>query len=775
MENPNVFNFPPDNIDPKKKGYDWQLQWVMAANAEGQSYMPGLMGNVLYRRLEEIRSYGLGKQPISKYKRKLPVDSINNVSDKNHDWSVVPVICRFREIIISRLMQREYDVQAFAIDPLAKTQEDTIYNEMKVKVILREEAKKMGSRLAEMPMLQKQQGEPEDLGELAMQAEFGYKDTLCMEAEEGISLIQQQNNIFERRKRAIENLVDYGLGGYTTWIDSNGKVKFRELNTKNLLLSYCCYNDFSDLRYWGEYIQMNLVDLAAWFTPEQLDKIQVSVAGKNNNPRQIGAFRRAWDRHKVTVLDFKFLTYDTDIYKTETDGRDNERFGKTYYENMQFVKNPVTYGNDEIPKEGAQEPIYLQSQKQVLMKCKWIVDTDMMYDWGIAENQTRKISSWQETSLDAFLYAWNFDNMVFSGLTERMIPIADAYYLTWQKLQNLKMKLIPYLIELDLNAIESTVLGAGGQKMTYQEIIDFAFSNFIVVTRKSDLMTGNPNFKAVQIQASGQLQAFVHLYEDLQFCMQQLYDLTGLNQITAAATPNPKTLTPGYENANIGTDNAIYLLGVADRNLMLRLSDSIFSKIQIAVKMGKLEGIYMPLGAETAKFLSINPDISLIELGIFLVDAPTNEERNLLYQELFQKEMAGLIMPHDRIVIRSMKNLKQAWRYLSYIVNKRQEEQRAFEMQKIQQQNQGAAQAGMVVEQEKQKTIMMQGQIDMEKINLEMGWLMQIELLKKQSDQIEGRQQADAKVIGNKLMADAKIIGSQIMANAKKESASKAD
>lgn len=749
--------YPNHGIDPQKKGYDWILAYCRAANAEAQNYMPNLLGSWYYRRMEEIRAYGMGKQTVNKYKKRQPADAIQNQAEVNNDYTVVPIICRFREIIIARLMQRQYEINAYAIDPLSKSKEDAIYNEMKVKIKMREAAIKAGSPIADSPLLKQREGEPEDLGELNINMEFGYKDTMCEEAEEGIQLIQQQNMIEELRRRSIENLVDYGVGGYHEWIDENGQCKLADIPIKNLLVSFCTKNDFSDMVHWGIYEDVNLIDLAPWFTPDKMDQIQKCVAGKNNNPR-LGAegFKRAWAKHKVCVLNFKFLTWDTTVYKSETDSRGNERFGKTHYENIQFVTGGQSIELVDEDDRGAQTPVYSSVTKQCLYKCKWIVDTDMMYDWGQSENQIRKKSSWWNTSLDAQLYAWNFDNMMFTGITERLIPIADAYYLTWQKLQNLKNKLIPYLIELDLNAIESAVYGAGGEKMTREQIVDFAFSNFIVLTRSTDLMSGNPNYKAMQIHASGQLQAFVHLYEDLQFCISQLYDLTGLNQITAASTPNAKTLVPGYENANIGTDNAIYLLAVADRNLMLRMSDAIIGKVQIAVKLGKVDGYLKPLGSETVKFLSINPDLSLQEMGIFIQDAPTVEERNMFYQELSVKESQGMIEPQDKLLVMACKNFKQAQRYLAYILTKRKEENHNKQMQLVQQQSQGNAQVAQATEQAKQQTLILMHKLKMEEINTENEWLFRIEQMKKSSDQIEGQNQATAKVISAQIAAEAK-------------------
>jgi hypothetical protein len=52
-------------------------------------------------------------------------------------------------------------------------------------------------------------------------------------------------------------------------------------------------------------------------------------------------------------------------------------------------------------------------------------------------------------------------------------------------------------------------------------------------------------------------------------------------------------------------------------------------------------------------------------------------------------------------------------------------------------------------------------------------WDYQIEQMKKQSDQIEGAQQADAKVMATHITGHAKILSQQIMAEAQKATAAK--
>jgi hypothetical protein len=383
--------------------------------------------------------------------------------------------------------------------------------------------------------------------------------------------------------------------------------------------------------------------------------------------------------------------------------------------------------------------------------------TDFMYDWGMSENQIRKPSSWWDTQLNIQLYAWNFYKMRFAGVTERLIPLEDKACLAWFRLQNMSNKLIPYLINIDLNALEGVDFGGGGEKMNPTKVMDFIFSNFVVPYRSTDLLSQNPNYKPVSIEASGQLVVFGQLYDDLMRTIDLMRQVSGLNELTDGSTPNARTLVPVANAAMESTNNALYLLTFADKQLIQAVADAVVAKVQIAVKLGKVQGVSKALGEETVKFLQINPNLSIHEFGIFIEDAPQDYERQQLIQELNIRDSQGLIEPEDKILVMSCRNLKMASMILAYRIKKRREQMQQFELQKIQQQTQGNAQAAQVAEQEKRTTLQTQLEVDIAKINAEKQWDYIIQMGKKESDIQEAKIQSDAKVIAQRISAEAKI------------------
>jgi len=791
MADSNYGAYPPHSIDIKKKGYAWIMQYIRAAYNDARG---SYGGNTLFygqNKYEEIRQYALGQQSISKYKEILGVEDVTDQSWQSVNWQVPSFLTKYREIAIAKLIQKEFNIECAAIDPLAKSQEDDYFNQMKAKIMVREALQQQNPELAQSPLVAQQTNEAQDEEELSMEQEYSYKHVMAQEAEMAISLITQQNNGEEIVKRVVTSQVDFGIGGTTTMIDENGLCKYREVVVDNLILSSCVKPDFSDLVHWGECIQVPVVDLVPFFDKKQIDDICQNVAGKYGNPYTytvgVSGFNRLWNKFSVLVFQCKFFSWNENIYKGEYDGRGNWRYGKTSYENKKFVPGNGYNGEDleddsdeysaykpqvpQIDKEdqGQATPTYMSSVKKVVYKGNWLVGTEYMYEWGLSENMVRKQSCWWDTSLDLQLYSWNFNKMQFAGLTERLMPLEDKACLLWFRLQNISNKVVPYLINIDLNQLEGINFGGGGDKLKPSDVMNFIFQNFAVPYRSTDLLKGNPNMKPVEIQDTGALSIFAQLYNELDNTINQMRQISGLNEATDGSTINPKNLNSTNAAMVEGTNNALYLIESAKKSWQKMLAESIVGKVQIAVKLGKVTGYYKALGSGTIKFLQINPDISLHELGIEIYEAPTRQEREMLWQDVNLKESQGLLDVTDKHLIMTTPNIKQAIKLLAYRLKKRKEEAQAYEMQKqqmaIQQQNEG----NILLEKAKQQSLRDMGSIEIEKIDVQMKWQFVIESMKKNADMDSAQVQAEAKIIGNQILGEAKILSSHIAAESSKE------
>src|SRR6478752_4487050 len=222
----NTWAYPDANIDPRKKDFGWILQYCRAAWSDACNFMPSsMMFSRSQNRFWEIKQYALGKQSISKYKKVQPGDEIQDNTELNNDSTVVAMIPKFIEIAKSKLLQKEYNLEASAVDPVAKSEEDEYFNQMKIKIMVNNMLSQMKSPLANSPVAKLKNSDPQDMEQLQMQLDFGYKHIMALEAELGIQLVFGQNRFAHKRTELIDNLYDFGIGGWKVWIDENGQVK----------------------------------------------------------------------------------------------------------------------------------------------------------------------------------------------------------------------------------------------------------------------------------------------------------------------------------------------------------------------------------------------------------------------------------------------------------------------------------------------------------------------------------------------------------------------
>lgn len=779
-----IGTYPSHQVDPREKGYSWILQYTRAAYKDARGIMPlGFTNNGILK-TSEIKLYTLAKQPVDKYKKLFsPGSGPSDESWRAIDWTPLGLMCKYREIALSIISKQKYDISAYAIDPIAKSEEDDYFNRMKVKILMRQAAEQAGQDVSNNPVLAPQPGEPFDLEELQMQKDSGYKHQMAIEAENAVNLILQQNNGDQLLREIDQSLYDFGIAGLTTDIDENGMVKLRAINREMVGFSYCEKQDFSDLIHWFEIVPTYVGDLAPYYTKDQLDTICKQALNKYGNPTQYfpvsGYFNQSWNKFKVMVLKIRFLSWNDTIYKNETDSAGNQRFMKSSYDNRQFLsvnqsgklegEMPAS-GNDffesisETGTQGAPTPKYLKETSKVVYKADWVIDTEFMHNYGVKENQNRKLSSWWDTDLDLYVFAPNFYKMQYSGISEKLIPLEDRANMLWFNLQNLSNKIIPYLISIDLTSVEAVNFGKTGQAQAPSDIINFIYSNFVVPWRSNSMLNRNPNYKPVSIEASGQLAAFAQLYEQLDYTVNLMRQVSGLNELTDASTPNPKTLVPVAQAAIESTNNSIYRYIDAKKDILRRTADGIVQKVQIAVKLGKVEGYAKALGNNSVQFFRINPDISLHELGIFIDDAPTDVQRQALWQDITLKESQGYLDISDKYFIMTCRNLSQAVQVLSYRIEKRKQQEQQNALQLQQQRDAGQqqiAQQAQEAEVEKEKML---AEIEIEKIGVEKQWDYIIEMAKKNADFNEAQVQAQAKAFSASVQANAKVMASHIAA-----------
>lgn len=705
-----MIDFPSHLINPKDKGRDWILQFIKAAWQSADNDNPREIFYHARYRYEVIKQYAMGNQSINKYKPLMQVDEESRENWLNIDWSVIPIVPKFRRIALGKLNKIDYNITATPVDSLASDETEDYFASTKAKILMREQLKNIDPSMLEMPEFQLTPGEARDMEELEMQMKYTFKHQMAIEAEQAIKLVLEQNEAEKLRDGIKEDLFDYGVAGYKEFIDSNGAVKIRKINPRNILISHCKNSDFSDVSYIGEIVEMTISDLKQMagdqFSDEEYEQIAKNVVGLYGNPKEwpssLSIYNKGYDKFRIRVIDMEFFSVNELVYEQRIDRRGNKIYARAGYENRNKRKEKF----DRVAFK-------------VAYKGRWVIGTDYLFDYGLCTNMKRAKSSLMDTKLSYHLIAPEFWDMKAYGLMSQIIPIADAIQIAWYRLQNAINQSRPKGIMIEMGALEDIPLGSGGNKLTPMKVLDLYNKTGTLVYRKADAQGRMTNYKPIEELENGLGRDVMSYWQIIQNNIQLLRDITGLNELTDGSTPDPRTLTTVAKLAYEGTNNAMTHIIRGEKKLLESLSNAIILRIQDVVNSGAVKGYSRALGGNTIKFFQASPNLALYEFGIFLEDKPTDEQRGMLMQQVQAMSAQGLMDIEDAIIIQNTDNLKVAQQLLAYKLKKKKEQMQLESAQQQQMNAQVQMQSAQAAEQAKQQTIQVEAQTKAQLMQLE--------------------------------------------------------
>ena len=693
--------FPSHLIDPREKDKKWVLKYLKAAYNEYNIGTHESFFNKAHK-YNVISSYAHGSQPINKYKPMMGEEEKSDNTWLSINWEPVPIFSKYRKQAIARLMKTLFNVEATPIDSLAQDEKENYFKDQEARIKIRQAMKSVDPELLELSPFQKKEGEVDDIEELYMQKNFTYKHRMASEIEQALDLILATNNYSEIRQKIIENLFDYGVSVVKEDIDSNGAIKITSCRSDAIVLSYCSDSTFKDLQHIGQIKEYTISELKEFvgteLSTEQYLRVAESVAGKYGNPRFPINYTSAgaYDSFKVHVLDMEFFSVNEMVHQKKEDKRGNTHISKTSYH-----------------KDG------MRTAFKVVYKGSWVIGTDIGFKCGLATNMKRKKSTLMDTSMSYHVRAVNFNNMNITGVTEKAIPIIDMFQLAWYKYQQAVATARPKGVAIEIGALEDIALGKGGEALKPIEAIDLFEKKGTLVYRRINMEGDVANYDPIKELGNGIGDEAIRWFNVLQQQIELMKDITGLNELTDASTPDPRTLTTTAELAVVATSNALWDIENAERELFKELCEDLVLRIQDVVKKNGLSGYKKALGSETIEFFKASDKLSMHEYGIEITNMPTEQERNQLIGTAKAYEQAGLLEFTDVILIKTHRNLKIAEQILAWRIDKRK---KAAQEEAIMNQRMNAEtqqQSTLVSEQAKQETEKVKSALKIEEIKTE--------------------------------------------------------
>ena len=688
--------------DAEKETYEFGLQIGQAIQYEWfRKDSNGCRYYSQWRDFNRLRLYARGEQSIAKYKNELAVDG--DLSYLNLDWTPVPIIPKFVDIVVNGMSDRLFKVKAYAQDALSQSKrskyQEMIEGQMAAKDVLEIVQKNTGFD----PFIMNPDELPASDEELSLYMNLNYKPAIEIAEEEAINTMFAENHYEDIRKRLDYDVMVTGMAVAKHQFLPGAGVDVSYVDPANVVYSYTEDPHFKDCFYWGEIKTVpiaELIKIDPTLTKEDMDKIS-KYSQSWFNYFNVAQFYEndIFYRDTCTLMYFNYKTTKKIVYKKKILDNGNIRM---------IEKDDGFNPPDEMMEEGNFEKI--EKTIDVWYDGVMVMGTNIILKWELAKNMVRPKSSSQHAIPNYVAVAPRMYKGVIESLVRRMIPYADLIQMTHLKLQQVIARTVPDGVYIDADGLNEVDLGTGSA-YNPEDALRLYFQTGSVIGR-SYTQEGDYNQGKVPIQQltsnSGASKTQM-LIANLNHYLDMIRAVTGLNEARDGTMPSPDALVGIQKLAALSSntatrhilDGSLYIYRTLAEALTYRVADILeYSDFR--------EDFINKIGKYNVSILGDISELYIYDFGIFIELSPDEEQKAMLEQNIQMALSKGDINLEDAIDIREIKNLKLANQLLKVKRKAKQEQDQQIEMQRQ-----------AMISQQQLKAQEMTAQVEMQKIQME--------------------------------------------------------
>ena len=661
-----------------------------------------------WKDFHRLRLYARGEQSVQKYKNELAIDG--DLSYLNLDWTPVPVIPKFVDIVVNGMSDRMFKVKAYAQDAMSQAKrskyQDIIESQMVSKDILEIIQNKTGINAFTMDPEQL----PNNDEELSLYMQLNYKPAIEIAEEEAINTILDENKYLDLRKRIDYDMTVLGIGVAKHEFLLGSGVQVSYVDPANVVYSYTEDPYFKDCFYWGEIKTVPITELLKIdpkLTNTELEEIAKSGQGWYDY-YNVGQFYQnsIFFRDTTTLLYFNYKTTKKIVYKKKY----LEGGGVRYIE-KEDTFNPPT----EMMEDGKFERI--EKTIDVWYEGVMVMGTNYLLKWKMSENMVRPKSSSQHALPNYVACAPRMYKGVIESLVRRMIPFTDLIQLTHLKLQQVIARTVPDGVFIDADGLNEIDLGTGNA-YNPEDALRLYFQTGSVIGRSytQDGDFNNARVPITQLTSNSGAAKTQMLIANYNHYMDMIRTATGLNEARDGSSPDPNSLVGLQKLAALNSNTATRHILEGGLYIFRSIAEALTYRVADILEYADFKDDFISrIGKYNVSILNEIKDLYIYDFGIFLEIAPDEEERAQLEANIQMALSKRDINLEDAIDIREIKNLKMANQLLKVKRVKLQEQRDKMAMM----QQQMTAQQNMELQQ-------MAAQSSLQKIQAESQAKMQI-------------------------------------------------
>jgi hypothetical protein len=628
-----------------------------------------------WRDFHKVRLYARGEQSIAKYKNELAIDG--DLSYLNLDWTPVPIIPKFVDIVVNGMSDRLFKVKAYAQDAMSQAKrskyQDMVESQMLSKNILEIVKQKTGFNGFTMDPEQL----PNDDEELNLYMQLNYKPAIEIAEEEAINTIFDENYYQDTRKRLDYDMTVIGIAVAKHEFLPGAGVKVSYVDPANVVYSYTEDPYFKDCFYWGEIRTVPITELMKIdqsLTKEELQEISMYSRSWYDYYNVAQFYQNSlFHRDTCTLMYFNYKTTKKFVYKKKI----LENGGSRVIPKDDTFNPPV-----EMMEEGNFEKI--EKTIDVWYEGIMVMGTNILLKWELSQNMVRPKSATQHAIPNYVACAPRMYKGVIQSLVRRMIPFADLIQITHLKLQQVIARVVPDGVFIDADGLNEVDLGTGNA-YNPEDALRLYFQTGSVIGRSytQDGEFNNARVPITQLTSNSGASKTQMLIANYNHYMDMIRAVTGLNEARDGSMPDPDSLVGLQKLAALNSNTATRHILDGSLFIYRTIAEALTYRVADILEYSDFKDDFVNrIGKYNVSILNDISDLYIYDFGIFIEVSPDEEQKTQLEANIQMALSKGDINLEDAIDIREIKNLKLANQLLKMKRVKKQDNADKMEMQK---------------------------------------------------------------------------------------------
>lgn len=648
-------SYPSDKINPVlKQDVEWYLAQSEAMWSEyvgGNCALPCAFGtpDESQRSLDEMWAYAEGRQNIDKIKgfllkRQQPNDPNSRfVTKTNISWAGYAYLPKMLDVMCAFNSKIDYEVNAVAVDDDSMDTKET--DREYIKYYMNKQVRALMDKVGFVPNMKIN---PDDIGaekeadiDTLMDA-GGFNLQTEIAAQVVCNKTKKESYFAVLQDMVFKDLIITGRTGLRRYINKATNTPLADhIDMRYAVLQKSRYFDFRDKTRWGvvrfmtipqireesDLTEAQLTMLAkdyAWMNPDYARAMEstgyLSGIGRENYYGQYGV--DPINNVRIMVLEWQCLSLDIERYlddKRESNGAN------------QYKKIGFEYELDEKSiKSGAKI-----DEKGIIKKyeAKWIIGSRLFISKGQAANQKYKGEKGDRTpTLDG-----HFVQLGNMSIMERCIPHVDDMNSALFKRRNAIATLPPApRMVIEQGILDNVLLG---DKLQEPEDLIKAFEErgILIVNRRDEFERPvQVSGKTVEFVPTGIIEDITMFSNEIVQSKEAIKDVTGVNDITAAQTPQERTGLGVSKLAQVASSNALFPTFNLFKYLFEPFFEGIVDMWQIVSTGTERKLPYIAPGSNITKIFTINKEFGKCKFHLRVDMVIGEDEKEMILREIGQ-------------------------------------------------------------------------------------------------------------------------------------------